>query len=129
MDDPKEEQPGEPSSAYGDSYDCQRSGMVGAMNRERRKTLWFGPSVFLALWFQKSTLIRALIVAAIVGPILTVINQYDTIMSGTLDWRFFLKLVLTFLVPYSVSSYSSVMESISSRHETKSVKSCRKDDF
>jgi hypothetical protein len=45
----------------------------------------------------------------IVGPILTLINQYDTIASGSFGARFFLKMVLTFLVPYSVSSYSSVM--------------------
>jgi hypothetical protein len=45
----------------------------------------------------------------IVGPILTLINQYDTIASGAFGVRFFLKMGLTFLVPYSVSSYSSVM--------------------
>jgi hypothetical protein len=45
----------------------------------------------------------------IVGPILTLINQYDAIASGSFGAKFFFKLGLTFLVPYSVSSYSSVM--------------------
>jgi hypothetical protein len=45
----------------------------------------------------------------IVGPVLTAINQYDAIASGSFGAKFFFKMGLTFLVPYSVSSYSSVM--------------------
>jgi hypothetical protein len=45
----------------------------------------------------------------IVGPVLTLINQYDAIASGSFGAKSFFKMGLTFLVPYSVSSYSSVM--------------------
>jgi hypothetical protein len=66
-------------------------------------------SQFLALWFQRATVRRAVTVAMIVAPVLTVINQYDAITSGSFGAKFFFKMGLTFLVPYSVSSYSSVM--------------------
>jgi hypothetical protein len=66
-------------------------------------------SQFLALWFQRATVRRAVTVAMIVGPILTLINQFDAIASSSFDAKFFFKMALTFLVPYSVSSYSSVM--------------------
>ena len=68
-----------------------------------------GLSQFLALWFQRATVRRAVTVAMIVGPVLTLINQYDAIASGSFGAKFFFKMGLTFLVPYSVSSYSSVM--------------------
>ncbi|HZA23993.1 MAG TPA: nitrate/nitrite transporter NrtS, partial [Dehalococcoidia bacterium] len=68
-----------------------------------------GLSQFLALWFQWATVRRAITVAMIVGPVLTVINQYDAIASGSFGAKFFFRMGLTFLVPYSVSSYSSVM--------------------
>lgn len=68
-----------------------------------------GLSGLVALWFQPATVRRAVTVAMIVGPVLTLINQYDTIASGSFGARFFFKMALTFLVPYSVSSYSSMM--------------------
>ena len=68
-----------------------------------------GLSQFLALWFQRATVRRAVTVAMIVGPVLTLINQYDAIASGSFGAKFFFRMGLTFLVPYSVSSYSSVM--------------------
>jgi len=43
----------------------------------------------------------------VVGPILTVINQYDSLLDGDFTSKLFFKIFLTFLVPYSVSSYSS----------------------
>jgi hypothetical protein len=59
----------------------------------------------------------------IVGPILTLINQYDAIASGSFGAKFFFKMGLTFLVPYSVSSYSSVMalRAAQRSHSTRSV--------
>jgi hypothetical protein len=76
---------------------------------EERARLSSGLSQFLALWFQRATVRRAVTVAMIVGPVLTLINQYDAIASGSFGAKFFFKMGLTFLVPYSVSSYSSVM--------------------
>ena len=57
--------------------------------------------------FRRETVVRAVRVAAIVGPILTVINQYDVLLSLDFSLRLFAKVGLTFLVPYSVSSFSS----------------------
>ena len=62
---------------------------------------------FLHHWFRRETVIRAVKVAAVVGPILTVINQGDILLSGQYSLRVLLKICLTFLVPYSVSSFSS----------------------
>jgi hypothetical protein len=62
---------------------------------------------FLHHWFRRETVIRALKIAGVVGPILTVINQYDLLLSLDFSPRLFAKILLTFLVPYSVSSFSS----------------------
>ena len=62
---------------------------------------------FVYHWFRRETVVRAVKVAAIVGPILTVINQYDVLLSLDLSLRLLSKIGLTFLVPYSVSSFSS----------------------
>ena len=64
-------------------------------------------SQFLKNWFRKETTFRAVKVALIIGPILTIINQHDVILQGQFDFKFFYKLVLTFMVPYCVSAYSS----------------------
>ena len=49
---------------------------------------------------------RSAVVALIVGPILTVINQGDSILSGqAIDWT---KAGLTFLVPYLVATIGAV---------------------
>ncbi len=66
-----------------------------------------GSRRFLYHWFRRETVWRALKVASIVGPILTVINQYDLLLNLDFSARLGFKVALTFLVPYSVSSYSS----------------------
>jgi hypothetical protein len=49
---------------------------------------------------------RSLLVALVVGTILNLINQGDTLLSGQhLD---FAKLALTYVVPYIVSTYGAV---------------------
>jgi hypothetical protein len=58
-------------------------------------------------WFRRETVLRAIKVAAVVGPILTLINQWDVLLNGPYSPRLFFKICLTFLVPYSVSSFSS----------------------
>jgi hypothetical protein len=50
---------------------------------------------------------RAMMMAAIVGTILCAINQGDVILhGGRVNW---LKLVLTYLTPYIVSTHGAVM--------------------
>lgn len=62
---------------------------------------------FVYHWFRRDTVIRAVKVAGLVGPILTAINQYDVLLSLDFSPRLLGKILLTFLVPYSVSSFSS----------------------
>ena len=52
---------------------------------------------------------RALKIAMIVGFILALINHGDALMLGEMTASRWAKLVLTFCVPYCVSTYSSVM--------------------
>ena len=52
---------------------------------------------------------RAMMVAVIVGTILMVINQADVILGGRLTALVVAKIGLTYLVPFSVSTYSALM--------------------
>ena len=71
-------------------------------------------------WFERNTVVRAVKIAMIVGPILTVINQYDVILRGDYSVRVVGKMLLTFLVPYCVSSFSSVSAAMERDAERKS---------
>ncbi len=51
---------------------------------------------------------RAIQVALIVGTILMVINQGDVLLSGHLTVLVACKIVLTYTVPFSVSTYSAL---------------------
>ena len=62
---------------------------------------------FLGYWFLPETVKRAVTVASVGAPILTVINQHEAILALDFRPRFFAKLALTSLVPYCVSSFSS----------------------
>lgn len=56
------------------------------------------------------TMARAARLALVVGPTLALINQGDTIFSGNQpDW---LKVALTFAVPYCVSTWTSVVKDL-----------------
>jgi hypothetical protein len=56
---------------------------------------------------------RSSYVALVVGTILNLINQGDALYSGgALNW---LKIVLTYLVPYAVSTYGAVSYRLSLR--------------
>jgi len=50
----------------------------------------------------------ALRFALIVGPILVLINHGDTIIAGAMDTTTWLKSALTMLIPYTVSTLSSI---------------------
>ena len=56
-----------------------------------------------------STVKRAFKVAIVVGPVLTLINHAPAIVTLNFGSRFVLQTVLTFCVPYLVSTYSSAM--------------------
>jgi hypothetical protein len=58
-------------------------------------------------WFRRETVTRALKVAGVIGPVLILINQHDVLWRMEFSTHLLAKILLTFLVPYSVSSFSS----------------------
>ena len=62
-----------------------------------------------AIWqcvIAPGVLRRSLAAAVIVGTVLNLINQGDALFAGkALDW---LKVVLTYIVPYCVATYGAV---------------------
>lgn len=52
---------------------------------------------------------RAFRLALVVGAVLAVINHGDKIVVGDISLEMLCKIFVTFCVPYSVSTYSSVL--------------------
>ena len=71
-----------------------------------------GTKEFLKFACLGSTIVRALKVALLVTPVLTVMNHSQEIIELNFSVEFFLQMVLTFCVPYMVSTYSSAMTEI-----------------
>ena len=63
----------------------------------------------LRLAFEAGVVRRALAFAVVVGSVLIVINHGDAILTGDVGPGRWLKMGLTVLVPYVVSTLSSVM--------------------
>ena len=70
----------------------------------------------ISLMFSKQVFPRAIKVALLVGTLLALINHGDKIFSLSLTNQDYIKLILTYLVPYAVSSWSAVSAIISSTH-------------
>ena len=84
--------------------------------------------LFVRCALKRSTVLRALGVAAVITPILVGVNQWDRMASGALDVRFLVKVALTFCVPYLVSTYSSARaESVQYRKDRRASASDRQD--
>ncbi|MEL6467140.1 MAG: nitrate/nitrite transporter NrtS [Pseudomonadota bacterium] len=66
-------------------------------------------ATFWQIASNRSVVRRAAKIAFVVGIIIAMINHGDRIMAGQMDAGAWMKCALTFLVPYSVSTYSSVM--------------------
>lgn len=62
---------------------------------------------WLTIALQKTILLRAIKIALIVGTILMIINHGDVMLSDGLSIKEYTKIILTYLVPYCVSTYSS----------------------
>lgn len=58
---------------------------------------------------NKMVVKRAARIALVVGTILALINHGDRMMLGSFDFQALMKILLTYCVPYSVSTYSSVL--------------------
>jgi hypothetical protein len=63
---------------------------------------------FISLAFSRQVVSRAFNVALLVGTLLALINHGEKIISLTLSSEDFVKVVLTYLVPYGVSTWSAV---------------------
>lgn len=63
---------------------------------------------WLGIALQPSVIRRALKYALIVGAILISINYGDVILHGEIESKHLLKMGLTVMVPYLVSTFSSV---------------------
>jgi len=64
--------------------------------------------IFCEIMFSKNIVIRALKVSLVVGSILNLINQGDAILIFDLSNINLSKLLLTYAVPYSVTTYTAV---------------------
>jgi len=78
----------------------------------------------LATACQPAIVRRALVLAAVVGPILTLINQGDALVSGV-PFSFW-KAGLTFIVPYLVATVSAVVTH-HHRHAAETPEPCQAD--
>ncbi len=63
---------------------------------------------WLNILFRADVVQRSLTVAAIVGTLLVLINYWDRLYPYSLDFNTWVKIALTYCVPYCVSSYASV---------------------
>jgi hypothetical protein len=67
------------------------------------------PPAFWAIATERSVVIRAARIALVVGVVLALINHGHRLIAGALDGAALARIGLTFLVPYCVSTYSSVL--------------------
>ena len=65
-------------------------------------------SSFLQLAVSKSVVLRALKVAAVIGTLLAIINHGDAVLAETFAVKNFFQVLLSYLVPYGVATYSAV---------------------
>ena len=75
------------------------------------------PRGWLAVARERPIVLRACKFAVAVGAVLIGINHGDAILRGDVDARRLLKMGLTVLVPYTVSTLSSVGATIAHREE------------
>ena len=58
---------------------------------------------------RSDVLLRAFKMASIVGIVLAIINHGDHILLGTMTFNNWIKIMITFFVPFCVSTISSVL--------------------
>lgn len=63
--------------------------------------------------FYKDVVKDALLVSLVVGTILNIVNQGDIFINLEFEKISILKVILTYIVPYLVSTYSSVRTRLS----------------
>ena len=65
--------------------------------------------IMVELFVRKDVAFRAFKIALIVGIILAGINHGDHLIKGEMTVNNWIKILITFFVPYCVSSFSSAM--------------------
>ena len=83
-----------------------RDDVAGASRRGHRR----GMRLFLKYATTRATLRRSVKVAALVGTILAIINHYDMLLSGNFTTRRCIQIIVTYFVPFSVSTASSALQ-------------------
>lgn len=63
---------------------------------------------FAAYCIERDTILRSIKVALIIGTILALINHGQDLLSGHFSWHWVIPLLVTYLVPFSVATYSQV---------------------
>jgi hypothetical protein len=63
---------------------------------------------FFSVALSRTVVVRAIKVALLVGTILALVNHGDKLLSMSLSSGDWFKVILTYLVPYGVSTYSAV---------------------
>ena len=63
---------------------------------------------FLAYSLERDTLIRSLKTALVVGTALGIINHYPALLALSVPPAEAIQIVVTYLVPFSVATYSQV---------------------
>jgi hypothetical protein len=76
-----------------------------------------GWRIWLAVARERAIVVRASKYAIVVGAILIAINHGDALLARDLDARRLAKMALTMLVPYTVSTLSSVGATLAFRAE------------
>ena len=89
---------------------CERCGtqlrrtLYEVRDRERRAA-----RCLLCAAMHPATVVRSLIICALVGTILTAINQGNVILQGDASFALAWKIPLTYVVPYTVATAGAVL--------------------
>ena len=57
---------------------------------------------------KKKHLIKAFLIAILVGSLLNIINNYEVFLKEAFTYKAVAKIILTYITPFCVSLYSSI---------------------
>lgn len=77
---------------------------------------------WLHIALEPRTVLRGIKFAVVVGAVLIAINHGDAILAGDIDGNRLLKMGLTVIVPYLVSTFSSVGATLQMRAVARQAK-------
>lgn len=105
--------PGSPTQTGVSSLEETREAPPGCKHLGRAQPYQFrrdipDPLCLACAVLYRPVLRRAVYVSAVVGTILTIINQGDVLLAGAVTPLVVAKILLTYAVPYSVSTFSAL---------------------